>query len=210
MPTAWDDILTLSEVQDDSISSSSAVADNPNNVVEGAIRDAQDRIADHIGRDPIVHRTKDGLRYDDWEVDDTKDPAKYRAWADDWPLVEIQSPSEVSIRRDNRQFLRDTRKVTEVDYHAGWKRRDQSLSDIDGTNSGTLTALTTAPNDLPRDIRRTALKLTLFYLTEAGHQVGIGRVEQVVGSGGTMTVEGVDTGFVERQLRRLNKYKDWY
>jgi len=207
MATQWDDILTVQEVQDAALGSTSTVDDNPDGVVEGAIRDAQDRIATYLSMDPIVHRRKESVALHDWIKDKTLDPTQHRAWASHQPVVEVESPSEVSVRHDSRQFLRQSPRPLTVDYFAGWKRSDQSLSDFNGTNSGTLTELGTEPSDLPGDIRRSVIALVLFELVDAEHGALIGQMQQAVGSAGTITVEGTDRTFVDRQLRRLEPYQ---
>ena len=192
MATRWDDILTVEEVQDAALASSSAVEENPSDVVEDAVRDAQDRIATYLGMDPMVHRLKQGIRAHEWLEDETLDPVQWRAWADHQPAVEVQSPAEVTIRHDGLQFLRDEPKALTADYHAGWRRSDQTLSDLDGSNSGDLTDLTTEPPALPGDIRRTAIALTLFQIVDAEHGQAIGQMTQAVGTAGTITVQGTD------------------
>jgi len=140
-------------------------------------------------------------------TDETLDPQKERAWAQDQPAVEVQSPSAVSVRHDNRQFLRDKPEACTVDYHAGWIRSDQALADVNGSNSGDLTDLSTEPPRLPDDIRRVGLLLTLYEVSQAEHAPGVGSIEHTIGAGGTIQVGGMERGFVERHLRQLADYK---
>lgn len=207
MATEWDDLLTVAEVQNAALSSSGAATDNPNSVVEGAIRDAQRRITSYLGQDPIVHRLKQNVRAYEWTQDPSDPNDDYRAWARHKPIVEVQSPTDISIRHDNQQFLINSPDDEQIDYHAGWIRSDQELGDVDGTNSGTLTDLTTEPDTLPNDIRRTGILITLFYIGTSEHGAGIGQITHSVGAGGTITVDGPDPSFEARQLRRIQTYK---
>jgi len=207
MATQWDDLLTPGEVQTAAVESSSVFEDNPGGVVEETIRDVQDRIARYLGMDPMVHKRTEGLRRRDWLEDETADPQTYRAWADHQPIVEVESPSEVSARFDAKQLTRSRPAAGRVMYFAGWRRSKQTLSDLDGSSGGDLTNLTTEPEPLPRDIRLVAIRLVVFYVTDGEHGAGIGQVTQAVGSGQTTTVEGPEPNFEQNELRKLSGYK---
>lgn len=196
------DILTLSELRDDALSSSSAVVDE-SAVTVRAIRDAQDTIRTYIGQDPMVHRLTQAVRGYEWSEDPTDPNDNVRAWADHQPIVEVET-SDISIRHDDRQFLRSSRKNVQIDYFAGWKRRDQDLSDLQGE----LPDLDTEPENVPQDIRRTAVMLTLYYIGTSEHGAGIGQISHTVGASGSITVDGPDPSFERRQLKRISGYKN--
>jgi len=205
MPTQAGDLLTVQEVQDAALSSSSAATDNPSGVVEEAIRDVQGAITDYLGMAPIVHDRTERIEHHEWREDDTatNSDKNWIAWARHQPIVEVESPSDVSIYFDSRRFEHDKPDDLRVRYFAGYKRSDQ----ISGEQQSRLTDLGTTPPNLPNDIRRVAIKLTLFELTEMEHGAGIGQVQQAVGQGQQTTVEGTDAQFVRRQLRRLSGHK---
>jgi len=206
MPTESDDILTVQEVQEDALESSSAVEDNAQEVVERAIRDAQDRIVSYLHRPVIASVITESIGRYDWVRDEKPTggafaDTRYLAWAKVQPVVEVDSPEDVEVFLDQSRLVHDRQEALKVTYIAGWKRRDQAKADLDVSPDQT-------PPNLPNDIRRVALKLALFELAEAQHGAGIGQVTQAVGNGQTTTVQGPDSGYVDRQLSRLDSYRN--
>jgi len=201
----FDQILTVFEVQDAALSSSTAVEDDPAQVQE-AILDVQDRISTYIDQPVMIHKRTQGIATHDWLEDEVEDTTQYRVWADARPVVEVDNPTEVTIRFDEQQLVREKSENTKAVYFAGWKRRDQALSDLPTSSGEDLDGLTTEPPTLPRDIRRIAIRLVLFTLNEAEHSAGMGSTSTTV-QGGSITVDGPDQSFVRTQMRKLDAYK---
>lgn len=205
MPTEVTDLLTASQVQDAAQGASDSVTDNPDTVVESAIRDVQDMIASYLDRDLIAHKRTERVRREEWMRDETASgsTSEWIAWADHQPVIEVVSPNEVSLYFDSRQFVRERPQPTRVEYFAGWRRSDQTNDE----QQGRLTDLATEPEPLPEDIQRVAINLTIFVIEHAGQIPGITDREIAFGGGQSIRTSGVDTGFVDRQLSRLDQYK---
>jgi len=198
-------ILTISAVLDGALSSSDYSGAEAQ--VKEAILDAQGLIENHLHQKVMVHRTTQLVEPRDWLVDERTDTTKVRAWAETQPVVQVVSPPELSVRiGGSRQFVRNEAQVTEAEYFAGWRRRDQALSDLPTGTDERLDGLTTEPPPLPGEIRRVALNLTLYALNEAEHAPGITDRQQATGAG-TVTISGPDPGFEQRQLRKLDRYR---
>lgn len=199
----WDDILDYSDIEVSSLSSSSAVEDEPPAVVAAA-RDAQRRMASYIGHPLMIHSHTQGIRRWQWTQDDVEDGVK--AWADHQPVVEVSS-GDVDVRFGGDRFTKEHRDDLKVTYFAGYIREDQSLSDLPTSSNDPLDGLSTEPPTLPPDIRRVAIRLTLYELNVAEHRSGMGTTTASVGGGGSVTIEGPDPGFPERQLSQLDSYR---
>jgi len=199
----WDDILDYSDIEVSSLSSSSAVEDEPPAVVEAA-RDAQRRMASYVGHRLMIHSHTQGIQRWQWTQDDVTDSVK--AWADHQPVVEISS-GDVDVRFGKDRFTKEYRDDLKVTYFAGYIREDQSLSDLPTSSSDPLDGLSTEPPTLPPDIRRVAIRLTLYELNVAEHRSGMGTTTASVGGGNSITIEGPDPSFPERQLSQLDPYR---
>jgi hypothetical protein len=199
----WDDILEYSDIEVSSLSSSSAVEEEPHAVVEAA-QDAQQRIATYIGHPVMIHSHTQGIQRWEWTEDDVEDGMK--AWADHQPVVEIES-GDVGVRFGGDRLIKDYRDDLKTTYFAGYIREDQSLSDLPTSGGDPLEGLTTEPPTLPPDIRRVAIRLTLYELNRAEHRSGMGTTTASIGGGDSITIEGPDPGFPERQLSQLDPYR---
>jgi len=193
-----DSVITPTDVENAALASSTA-AEEDKGVVRGVIRDVQATIESYLDRPlmPEVHTQR--ITRHDW-VRHRRDTGDYwLAWADVQPAVEVQSPDEVTLE-DAEHFRADYQQGFDVEYVAGWRRRDQSAGDFG-------LSLSEDPPRLPGDVRRVALQLVLFHLNEMEQGAGMGQTEQAVGSAGTVTISGMDSGFVSRKLSRLDSYK---
>jgi len=185
-------------VQKAALSSSNAVEDEPGEVA-ASIEAAQGMIERHLDRALMAQVHTDRLSRYDWTEQLRANENKWHTWAEVQPLVEVRSPDEVQKLSADR-FLRDTVRPGPVEYVAGWRRKDQDKEDFG-------LSLTETPPVLPADIRRVGIELCLYLLNEAEHSAGMGSTEQAVGAGQTVTISGMDTGFINRKLSRLNGYK---
>jgi len=203
--TRVEDLITVQAVQDAAAESSEFVGDNPRYQIEQTLRDVQGYIAEYLGMEPIVHEHTERITRHEWREDETATSTDkgWIAWARHQPVVEVEAPTDVEPYFDGKRFAAGGPDALRVTYFAGWKRADQT----DGEQQGRLTDLDTEPPDLPRDIRRAAINLTLFELNRQEHGAGIGQVVQSIGQGQQATVEGVDTSFIERQFRRISSHK---
>lgn len=201
----YDDILNYTDIEVSSLASSAPVADEPAAVQEAA-EDAQARMESYVGHPLMVHSHTQGIQRWEWTADEVQSDYKVKAWADRQPVVEIKS-GDPSIRFGNDRFLNDHRDDLTVTYFAGYIRKDQSLAGLPTGSGDPLDGLTTEPPTLPRDVRRVAIRLTLFELNLAEHRAGMGTTTAAVGGGDTITIEGPDPEFPMRQLRQLDSYK---
>jgi hypothetical protein len=192
------DILTPTDVENAALASSTA-AQEDKVVVQRVIRDVQGTIESYLDRPLLPEKHIQRVTRHDWlrQRRDTED--YWTAWADVQPIVEVRSPDEVTLE-DPEHFRADYQQGFDIEYVAGWARSDQSAGDFG-------LSLTEDPPRLPGDIRRVATQLTLFLLNEAEQGAGMGQTEQAVGSAGTVTISGPDSGFMQRKLSRLDSYK---
>lgn len=193
-----DSVITPTDVENAALASSTA-AEEDKAVVQGVIRDVQATIESYLDRPlmPEVHTQR--ITRHDW-LRQRRDTGDYwLAWADVQPVVEVRSPDEVTLE-DPEHFRADYQQGFDVEYVAGWRRRAQSAGDFG-------LSLSEDPPQLPSDVRRVALQLVLFHLNEMEQGAGMGQTEQAVGSAGTVTISGPDSGFVQRKLSRLDSYK---
>jgi len=199
--TGETEILTASEIAEEALSSTT-VPDEKRNVTERAIAEAQARIARYLRRPVMIHKAAEGAR--DWLQDETSD-RRWRYRTQSWPVVQVET-SGYNIRFDNRHLATSTPKADQVMYFAGWKRRDQSLSDLPTGSGKSLSGLTKEPPTVPGDIRRVALKLTLYELIQTEDGVGVQTLSQATG-GGVATVNGPDPQTPRRLLESVSSYK---
>lgn len=191
-------MLTAQTVIGAALSSSRAAEEEPVEV-QRAIGAAQGMIESYLDRPLMAQVHTERLSRYDWTEERRTDGTTWLAWAGVQPIIEVQSPSEVSALGTDR-FERDRPQPGPVDYIAGWRREDQNKSDFDASPSED-------PPELPGDIRRVGVEVTLYLLNEAEHSAGMGSTEQAVGGGSTVTISGMDTGFIRRKLSMLDPYK---
>jgi len=202
MPTQTGDLLTVTEVQEAALEHSQSVEDNPSGVVEQAIRDAQSDIESYLHQPVMPHEHRQVVGEYDWSEDKTADglDAQYLAWAEHQPVVEVKEPSDVGIFIRSDRLTHDHPDALRVTYVAGWRRSDQGAGDFSLTSSDI--------PELPDVIRRVGINLTLMELARGEHGPAIGQVTQAVGAGQQSTVEGIDSGFRQRQLSRLDRFRN--
>lgn len=201
------DILRVGEVLENDLDTDPGGGDP--GVIQSAIQDVTGWIAVQIGVDsgtPIIHRTKQGVTRREWLRDDVQEDTTYRAWANERPVVQVVSPSDVSVRYDNKQLLRDDREASIVEYFAGWKRRDTSASDLPTGTGEDLDGLTETVPTLPDDIRRIALILVLYEIGRIEYGTAVQQTTQTIGNQGEATMTK-DTDALRRYARDyLNEY----
>jgi len=198
-------MLTVQQVQAAAQGASDDVTDNPDGVVEQAIRAVQGLIESHLHKALLAHERTERVRREEWMEDETTSGSELEwvAWADHQPVIEVKAPDEVSLSFDARQFVRERPEPTRVRYFAGWRRPDQQS----GEQEGRFADLDTEPDALPEDIQRAGINLTIFVIEHAGQIPGITDREISFGAGQSIRTSGVDTEFVDRQLSRLDRYK---
>jgi hypothetical protein len=204
----YTDILTPQEIDTEALAASDAAQDEKV-VVSRLIGDVQRRIESYISQPLTVHRHTQGVRRWDWVEDEVQSDVgnfAVAAWADHQPVVEVVN-GDVSARFSGDRFVKDHRDDLKVEFFAGYVRQDVALADLPNSDGERLDGLTERPPTLPQDIRRVAVKLVLYELNQAEHRQGMGTTTAAIGGGDTITVEGPDPGFPERQLRQLDPYK---
>jgi hypothetical protein len=199
------DILTPSAVVDAAMQGTSAPEEFPAEV-QREIRDVQDQMASYVGYPLMATRHTQGIRRYDWLIDETQDDT-WRWHADRVPVVEVLSPSGISIRFDEQQLTTDEPDAVHVTYVAGYRRQNQALSDLPTGSGEALDGLTVEPPALPGVIRSVALRLTIARITDVAAGTLGARREAAVGSQDLVTIEGMDRGFEQREMRKLDPYK---
>jgi len=202
MPTEPTDLLTVLEVQATAQGASDDVTDNPDEVVESAIRDVQGMVESYLDMPLLAHKRTERLERHNWTRDQTAGGQEWLAWADHQPIIEVVSPEGVG-QLAGRRFVNGRPEACRIRYFAGYRRSDQTS----GEQQGRFTDLNTEPQQLPSDIRRAAMELVIFVIERAGQVPGIRDREITFGGGQQIRTSGVDTGFVGRVLSRLDNYK---
>jgi hypothetical protein len=205
------DILDLSEVLDATLDSTDVPEDFAAQTLR-EIRDVQGRIAQYLGYDVMAHAHTEAIRRHDWTYDETASgtSATFRAALQEGPIVEVLSPSDVSVRFDGTQVTKDDREPVQVTYVAGYRRADQALSDLPTGSGEALDGLTVAPDALPADVRSVALRIVMARMVEvASGTLGRGR-EVAIGTNDLVRVEGTDPQFERRELAKLSSYKAFF
>lgn len=130
-----------------------------------AIRDVTEAIESYLDRRLIVRKHDIDIPSHKWAENNALDDMQY--YPPNWPVVQVET-SGVSISNDSERFLSNTKK-DEVEFYAGYKRRDQTVGDggdNDLTAEDGLSGLTETPDELPYDIRRVAVRLVMFELMQ--------------------------------------------
>jgi hypothetical protein len=192
------EILTPTDVENAALASSTA-AEEDKVAVQQVIRDVQGTIESYLDRPLMPEKHTQRVTRHDWTRHRRDSGHYWTVWADVQPALEVQSPSDVELE-DAEHFRTDAPQGYDIGYVAGWRRSDQSAGDFG-------LSLSEDPPVLPGDIQRVALQLVLFHLNEAEQGAGMGSTEQAIGSAGTVTISGMDSGFVSRKLSRLDSYK---
>ena len=160
-----------------------------------AIEDMSSVIRSHVQRDVIVAEHEQSLWRSDWTYDEGQE--KYAAYADQWPVVQIETAGYTAA---GERILTEDADADVVTYFAGYRRADQDLATLQGKVEG----LDTLPPELPGVFRSVCTELTLFRLSRAENkQFGTGSTRQQIG-GQVVTVQATDRGFMERTLARLD------
>lgn len=193
--------------------------DNLQDEAEAVIADVSDLVDAYLGlgaqnQGSIVRKYQQAIAGRHWTVSDY-DPSVYVAWADQAPVVEMDLTSDdisdVSASRhtDRKLALDDNREAGTVTYFGGYRRPDQVLSNpgsdenkLPTADGEALDGLSTLPPVLPRQIRMTAINITLHVLQNRA-QGNLGRRVQQSFGNQQITVDGADSQYVNRQLGRL-------
>lgn len=160
------------------------------------IRDVTEAIESYLDRKLIVRKHKIDIRSHKWADNDALDEMQY--YPPEWPVVQIET-SGVEISNDSERFLSDTKK-DEVEFYAGYKRRDQTLSNLQDE----LSDLDETPEDLPYDIRRVAVRLVLYELTQVKQgTVATSSVTKTAGNA-TSEITKARTDVYDDELQKLH------
>lgn len=136
--------------------------------VEGIIQEVTAMLegAAGLGRNLIVRQYTHYFQREDWDWDEARDV--YYVYAPQWPVVEIDTSgfsaatSMLSWQNEANLITYTSRFSGSVNYYAGYKRSEQSLSDLQTP----MPNLGTAPSDLPYDIRSVAINAVMMLFME--------------------------------------------
>jgi hypothetical protein len=194
---SYNDLVTYEEVKSRAMESDRSI-DEEQAAVVGVISSVSASVESYLNRTLIATAHTQEVYLEQWQeerIDDT-----YSAWAEQWPVTEVQT---TGYEGEPRKIYGDADDVR-VDYIAGFRREDQALSDVQQE----VPAATVEPEPLPGDIADVTIRLVLYYVGEtADATLGIGQKEQAVGTGNALTVRGRDPAFVAREMGRLDTYK---
>ena len=194
---SYNDLVTYEEVKSRAMESDRSI-DEEQTAVVGVISSVSASVESYLNRTLIATAHTQEVYLEQWQeerIDDT-----YSAWAEQWPVTEVQT---TGYEGESRKIYGDADDVR-IDYIAGFRREDQTLSDVQQE----VPAATVEPEPLPRDIADVTIRLVLYYVGEtADATLGIGQKEQSIGTGNALTVRGRDPAFVAREMGRLDTYK---
>lgn len=199
----WWALITTDELERDALESLTDPAVPLGDIGVQVIRDATKLIESYLDRTIIVRKVAQGVDKSGWIPYVGSTDADVAVYAREWPVVETIT-SNIDPGRNSRRLVRGSEKTDEFEYFAGYKRQDQTQSGL-SSDVSELSNLTEAPPDLPDQYRRVCLELCLEALQSAEDAtLGSGRRQQQIGDGNMITVDAVDTGFVNRTLGKLD------
>lgn len=185
--------------------------------IDQALLDMTDLIESRIDRLFIVREYVEIITFDCWSRipgDATK--LRWHAPAEDYPLVQILSPSTVTISpfsKKRQRFMIDTPENVEVKYFAGYRRGGLTLANLqvakdpDDNALTPLTLLTVLPLVVPAGLSGGCMELSLGRVNQAAAKTfGTGSARQQIGDNFT-TIQSKDKQFVEDIIDRLVGYR---
>lgn len=217
---AYTNLITIDELDSDAVSSLDVTGDVPY-AAERAIEDVTALIEAHLDR-KLIAREHLMLGRDielEYDYDVSSDAtSRYSFYAAEWPVLEAKevTPEDFSldVHPDERRFYTEipmgtgAGRIRRVRYFAGYRRADQKLDDLPTGDGEALDGLSEEPPVLPSDIRRVAGRLALHVLTDAKKgTIGRRSVDYSLGDGNGVTVEGATEGFVQGELRKLDRHR---
>lgn len=151
-----------------------------------------------------------------WDPDfESPDGYPFSYYPRHWPVIEVTAPTSGIVfgtaEAGGQPLYVDTPWAGTLTGFYGYRRHDQSLSDLQGESG--LSTLTATPDVLPYTIHVVAVEIVLYrvwkrrrgtYDVSAQINVG-GTIANVQGNPGFVTV---DKGWEQRQLSRLAVFKD--
>lgn len=202
------DIITPDEIKRDAINSLSidvtdatsvsGIDGSYKEVAEQLITDTSRLIDSYLNKRVIVDRYQPDIYSDLWEYDSRK--GKYFYYAT-YPVVQVDTTG-CTISNDKLRIL-SGEVENELDYYAGYKRSDQTLSDLQSQ----FASLTGTPDNLPDDIRRVCQKIVMFELDMAINNTYAQSSRTQTMGNATSEITRLQTDFVESELGKLYRYK---
>ena len=202
MALSYTALLTTTEViaEDENFMQIDLSVANQLAALEGCIEEATGILegAPGLDRRLIVREYTEYFVEADWEYDAGRD--KYWVRAQNWPIIEIDTSGFTSgIEKGYQEanlLLYASSYEGAVTYRAGYKRSDQTLSTLTAEISG----LTTAPGNLPSDIRGAAIEVVLYLFFERRHGPGV-QTKVMNPAVQTTTIQAPDPRFIDRVIR---------
>lgn len=219
MALPWNGLVTVSDIERDNLGQpyKAPTPEQTEAAIEQAILDMQGNVETFINRELIVREYCETFGHGNrWKYNLALQ--KFELSLKNWPVVQVISvtandgddlTSEFSLDTetyDNYVLLTDSVRVgIKVRYYAGYRRRDQELSDIQAY-SDMHAGLTELPPILPSDIRSCVTELVLNRLTVAkNQQFGVGQTVKGI-AGNELQYTKPDSYFSSSRLRRLRKH----
>lgn len=193
MAVSFDALITVDELQEATFGSYSIdLANNYNAAVSRKIENVSALIEQYLDRKLIVSKH---TVFPYWTERDNDD-YQFAYVVKEYPIVEIVT-SDVNKIDDLR--IGANNKIDEVEYYAGYKREDQTLSDLQAEFSG----LSNTPKNLHPAIKEVAIALTLYEINRAMNRAyGYGTRTTTNGQMSTEIVKERDNVY-EHELSKL-------
>ncbi|WP_441001308.1 hypothetical protein [Fodinibius sp. SL11] len=212
----YTDLLTPAELKVDALSSLGIDVTDETNVsgLGGSYKDATIRaiqdvtgsIEEYLDRKLIVRKHNIDIPSFKWANNNALDKQQY--YPPQWPVVQVVT-SGVDISNDSERFL-STASKSEVEFYAGYKRRDQNVGNDDSddiSNEDGLSGLSETPENLPSDIRRVAVSLVMYELMRAKQgTIAMSSVTKTAGNA-TAEITKVRQDVYEDELSKLHSHR---
>ena len=194
----------------------SLTVDTTGEPVVEAIVSATHAIEQYLERQLIVRRYSMPVYSGHWITGFDASGLYFRRFAEAFPVVEVVSPSTVTIEdyrgKPGIRLRSSDGQTATVDFFAGFRRREQNVEglnnaeDPDVPGVTPLADLTVLPPIVPRAITRKCTELTLLYLNVAASSLlGVGTYTQQVGM--QTVVQKQDTKAEDKILNDLRRFK---
>ena len=173
--------------------------------IETIIGEVTRSIESILDRNIIVIQHRQYTQYSHWRYDNAR--GSYWVYADAMPIVEIDTAG-FSSGKSNASRLNDIITYSSgfsgaITYYSGWKRPEQTLSDLNAE----LPDLGTLPSNVPEDIRSVAIQGIMHRISERNHGPGM-RSRTISPAVQTVTINSPMMNFLEDAVnRRLVRYK---
>ncbi len=174
------------------------------------IEDASEQVKTYLKRDLIVRKIQVLTTRLDWNATDRTPDKDYNfrlklQHVEKWPVLDVEQ--DTKLFGDRYIFAKE--RLSNVDIYAGYRREDQSLSDLPTEIENHFNGDEDIPV-LPSDIVGVVNRLAVYYAKMSiKGLIGISKEVQNIGSNIRATVEKTqrDEEFVMNELQKIQAYR---